>query len=422
MSPIPLSQTEENIGWRRWLGQSTASLITDETAGGGRLSPKGARISPGISERRAEREWSQTLSALTDITPIEVGEEDFGETRGPDVPSSSEFSQMLNQYYEITSGLFESHEEFDLEVPHAQLQDSRVTDPETDTTRGGAVCLTSPAIPRVPVEREAAPDEAWKQFVFGDDNTDEFLEQAFKKATQDAARNLQPSDCSTCVAEEPLSEWDSVFAVPGSPFSGLFAAPDTADGDLSSAVVSASREATLAPSSAELLSNLTPSSPHATSQPSRIVAEAGSSMSPGVGCSTNHDGDPWSDVSMRLESIGQEPLSDHTSGVPSVVPSAVTSMAVEPAQSVAGGNELQFRFAPPKLFVGSRSIPNQVTRRTGAAVPLSFERKRKGRSKKRAPDGRADIRALPNYTDDPIEEIEDGDASQPSLFGALEFV
>lgn len=77
-----------------------------------------------------------------------------------------------------------------------------------------------------------------------------------------------------------------------------------------------------------------------------------------------------------------------------------------------------FRFAPPKLFVGSRS--NGLQPRPPRAVELvSFAKRRGGRQRKRASDGRADIRALPNYNSDPIEEIEDDDV-QESRFGALE--
>jgi hypothetical protein len=144
-------------------------------------------------------------------------------------------------------------------------------------------------------------------------------------------------------------------------------------------------------------------------------------MSPGVNCSTNHYGSPRLAASMEPESNDEEYLDDQTSAAPSAVSSMVTSMAVEPAQSVAGGGEPHFRFAPPKLFVGRRSTPNQVLRPTGAAVPLTFARHRRGRPKKRALDGRADIRALPNYAGDPIEEIKYDDVSQASLFGALEF-
>ncbi len=99
--------------------------------------------------------------------------------------------------------------------------------------------------------------------------------------------------------------------------------------------------------------------------------------------------------------------------------STVNSMAVEVSQSDLGVSEPQFRFAAPKPFVGNRSTSMGMKRPAEAAPQLSFSRKRRGRPKRRALDGRADIRALPNYIGDPIEDIEEGDTS-PSLFGALE--
>lgn len=414
--PVSLSQIEENSRWTKWLGKSTASLITEEAGTGDRMPSEGAEISPGVSERWAAREWSQTLSALTDITPIESTEESYGQTRGLlDTASPSEFSQILTQYDGMLPESCESHEDFGLEEPHSQFPESRGTVSETDSTLGDAICLTPTAIPRVPAEPEADPGEAWKQFVFGDDNIDDFMEQALNEAKKQAARDLLPSDCSTCITEEPVSELDSIAVVPGTPFTGLIAT-HTVDNGLSSAAVSASREATYAPSSAKTPSDLTPSSPHAASQPSQIVVEAGSNISPGVDSSTNN-GDPCSTASTELGGNGREVQSTQ----PSAAPSVVTSIAVEPSQSVAGA-EQQFRFAPPKLFVGSHSTPNQVTRPTGAAVPLNFARKRRGRQRKRALDGRADIRALPNYGGDPIEDIEDDDVAQSSMFGALEVV
>ncbi|KAK4193129.1 hypothetical protein QBC35DRAFT_165074 [Podospora australis] len=76
----------------------------------------------------------------------------------------------------------------------------------------------------------------------------------------------------------------------------------------------------------------------------------------------------------------------------------------------------QFRFAIPKLFVGSHATPNQTTT---PRVPLNL--KKRGRQRKRAADGRADIRAVPNYASDPIEDFEEPlQFSKPSLFPALE--
>jgi hypothetical protein len=56
-------------------------------------------------------------------------------------------------------------------------------------------------------------------------------------------------------------------------------------------------------------------------------------------------------------------------------------------------------------------------------VGISITRRRRGRPRRRANDGRADIRALPNYSSDPIEEFGDDERAQVrehGLFPALE--
>jgi hypothetical protein len=106
-------------------------------------------------------------------------------------------------------------------------------------------------------------------------------------------------------------------------------------------------------------------------------------------------------------------------------------MAVAPARSEAVSSEVattgeQFRFAQPKLFVGSRSSMSQPKRVAVSGVGISLAKKKRGRPKKKANDGRADIRALPNYSSDPIEESEDEGRGRKegrvpkSLFPALE--
>ncbi|KAK3944098.1 hypothetical protein QBC46DRAFT_375338, partial [Diplogelasinospora grovesii] len=105
------------------------------------------------------------------------------------------------------------------------------------------------------------------------------------------------------------------------------------------------------------------------------------------------------------------------------------SLAVKSARSEVGVTEPgeHFRFAPPKLFVGKRSSQTSSRRPIEAIAPVSLTRPgrgstRRGRPKKRARDGRADIRALPNYNSDPIEDIQEEDDHPSSIFGALELV
>ncbi|KAI0179585.1 hypothetical protein GGR52DRAFT_312679 [Hypoxylon sp. FL1284] len=68
-------------------------------------------------------------------------------------------------------------------------------------------------------------------------------------------------------------------------------------------------------------------------------------------------------------------------------------------------SESQFRFAMPRTFVG-KLASSDVT----AQGPLLLSRggsKRRGRPRKKAADGRTDIRRLPDFDGDPIEDFED---------------
>ncbi|KAI0880266.1 uncharacterized protein GGS22DRAFT_197674 [Annulohypoxylon maeteangense] len=69
-------------------------------------------------------------------------------------------------------------------------------------------------------------------------------------------------------------------------------------------------------------------------------------------------------------------------------------------------SESRFRFAQPRTFVGKLSDSNTTATQNSTLVSCHREKKR-GRPKKKAADGRTDIRQLPDFDGDPIEEFED---------------
>lgn len=120
-----------------------------------------------------------------------------------------------------------------------------------------------------------------------------------------------------------------------------------------------------------------------------------------------------------------------TSGSYAVAPSVTTSMVVAPAASNTEASETSkmtdhFRFSQPKLFVGSRSKQAQPKHVTEPSPGIALTKRWRGRPRKRTNDGRADIRALPNYTGDLLEDFEDGgrvhedEKALRSLFPMLE--
>lgn len=79
--------------------------------------------------------------------------------------------------------------------------------------------------------------------------------------------------------------------------------------------------------------------------------------------------------------------------------SAASDVATAGSTQVAE-SEAPFRFAIPRTFVGKLVDPNAIPRKP--PIPP-----RRGRPKKKAADGRTDIRRLPDFDGDPIEEFEE---------------
>ncbi|KAI0137813.1 hypothetical protein F4776DRAFT_84326 [Hypoxylon sp. NC0597] len=83
-----------------------------------------------------------------------------------------------------------------------------------------------------------------------------------------------------------------------------------------------------------------------------------------------------------------------TESAPSIVATAGSTSVAE--------SESRFRFAQPRTFVGKFADSG-----VKEMFPSHNDGKRRGRPKKRAADGRTDIRRLPDFDGDPIEEFED---------------
>ncbi|KAK3327762.1 hypothetical protein B0T19DRAFT_173248 [Cercophora scortea] len=495
ISPVPLSQKAENDTWRRWLEQSSSVIPSCRAVEGSLESSEELQISPGPSQQcRLVRDESQSLPSLDDKShperPLSVDPDD---SRAGNILSSSDFSEIISQYDEIVDRFARSPCESRGQQPgqakqagshpHDSSFQSCAEPCRIEHTRQAVAHIppnplearTGVAAERPTVQGDA--EEAWKAFVFGDQGSDDFEEATFNEAKQEAARDLRPSECSTCISSErnadqtPLdngkyqtatsrqlsdcSTFPSDEAAVGVSYDdrserventqrsdyspctseGMMSARDSsissniatvgtlrtnhdadfdfADGLVSTAGASASRKATFGSSLTGMGSVLTSDSSDVRPE---IDVDAGTSSDSGIGYTTSGRTEPIPAEMVRSSSSGGQTHS--MAGAPSIA----ASMTVEPPRSEVGVAEPgeQFRFAPPKLFVGSRSSLTQTYCPMGASAPISLTRKRRGRQRKRALDGRADIRALPNYTNDPIEEIEDDFDQHPSLFGALE--
>ncbi|KAI1634845.1 hypothetical protein F4809DRAFT_616459 [Biscogniauxia mediterranea] len=89
---------------------------------------------------------------------------------------------------------------------------------------------------------------------------------------------------------------------------------------------------------------------------------------------------------------------------------AASNIATVGSSSTGEAADYRFRFALPKTFVG-KFADELGGCAAGPSLTLSTElgkkKKRRGRRKKKALDGRADIRGLPDFYGDPIEDFEE---------------
>jgi len=422
ISPVPGSQKVENRLLRTWLGQSISSISTSHAVEGNRIS-EATSFTPGVSERLpAIRESSQSLPEVhRGGRNMPSGNSLDEHSPANSIPSSSACSQIPRRYDELLFKI--SHGGSQHRVPLSGT-------PSGHPTGGQEAHMHLD-------QAEPDTDEAWKMFVFDDEDTDEIEHESFAEARHDAARVFCAPDesvCSTCDTEKPSSEVDSIMAAAGTTDFGQ----DTTshlDNETPSTGHFLSSNAALPPSDG--LTPMSSNSPGACEPTSMEVEMSDCDFLEGVSdyrcCPPPLMSTATSSVAelaQKTESfpstaMAKYPLDEGFSGSarsnfsPSVVPTVANSLAIEAAQSEAPIGS-HFRFAPPRLFVGSRSAPGKPLRSAQPVVPVTFAPRRRGRARNRARDGRADIRALPNYSSDPIEEIEDGDVPSPSLFGSLE--
>ncbi|KAK2003288.1 hypothetical protein LX36DRAFT_696975 [Colletotrichum falcatum] len=233
-------------------------------------------------------------------------------------------------------------------------------------------------------------DAEWINFIFGDGD-DEVQEIAFQEARKEAARDLRPSSVSG----------NSCCQTTGS---------DDVDYDTTTA-------ATYATSNGDYEKDGSMSSP-----PSRSSSGSGLGHTSirGFGDVANaplktynhmntHTDVADSTIVEVAESIAEGVRSGcHTTDMPSTPELDSASTAAQPPESEVGEVPGQsFQFARPKTFVGR--LASSLVQDAGPIVPLSVHNEAgksgrpRRRSRKKAKDGRADIRRVPDHDGDPIE-------------------
>lgn len=422
ISPVPPSQKAENSIWRAWLENSSSAPGPQTNPEPHELIAQ-PRISPGVSERHEMRYggYSPPAQALrsceNDSTLLEAR-----------LPSANAHAVVLGQHHRLAD-----------KIGHSALPNQRSLSIMVETpsnTVGKAMRnrdrpISAVSVPPVPAAGEGTrelhhgdPIDAWKTFVFGDDDSEEVERDALSEASHDAAQKIRPYDENSLpsIGDDDHSGHDSNNAVAGTsssanaelpqPYGGYFVIEPSTESPRKINEPSSPSSQRTSDSAEERV--VTPRyTPLANSQSSVAVELLGVD----TGAVSDEPGPTESTTNNMSDAPGKS-----ISVAASATTSTDASLVVEPAQSQSGAPNPgeQFRFAPPRPFVGKHSIQPHNDRPSVAIAPVTLKRKR-GRKRKRALDGRADIRALPNYSGDPIEDIEDDDdAPPPSLFGSLD--
>ncbi|KAH9906888.1 hypothetical protein F4778DRAFT_778320 [Xylariomycetidae sp. FL2044] len=219
---------------------------------------------------------------------------------------------------------------------------------------------------KVPHDAQLAVDEneTWMRFVFGD-NDEELEGTIFREAAHQAAKELHPSD--PCGTPEGLH-------------------------DVTDTVGTCKNDRQI--SNGEIYDD---GMPQETSSESHLATRGTISSDP---------------VSSNLETLESMNLGSDVSTILKGTLGSDPSNAATAGSALPDSSEHQFRFAAPQTFVGKLADPKA---RMGQEPPPMMSPRRndgkgkgkgRGRKKKRASDGRADIRRLPDFDGDPIEDFD----------------
>ncbi|KAM7193807.1 hypothetical protein V8F33_007596 [Rhypophila sp. PSN 637] len=288
------------------------------------------------------------------------------------------------------------------------------------------------------------PEEAWKAFVLRGVDSDDLEQAAFEEAKHDAAMYIRPSDPSSTDSDQHMSDAISNVATVGTqpadqashltPLNEEDEDEDRLETDsgLGGCVLaSSSIEVEMSTDSYEEPEQIssTPSAGSVVSDPAHRTSVSftqATTMEVQVSSSRLDSGDMISstrapikrpDISSQPPSSSLSepqppstisalaPSSSLSEAQPESTASGLDSVAVQPPNLDTKKSEPNnFRFAPPKLFAGNRS---SQLRQPAPLQTVRLRKPRRGRQRARASDGRVNIRALPNYNSDPIEEFED---------------
>ena len=402
---VPPSQAEENDVWRDFvagpdeISASTATETSDD------LKDAAQRpISPGVSQFGTSRQLQDRCEATAAVSPALGGiDETFPDhdqvapNAGDDSPkeqnmragSSDEVSLLATTSSPKLSSSFDVVDE---------VKTIEMTQPEDN----GSVEKELPS-----GCKQEDENDMWRNFVFGESS--ENLEKALEEARRDTARSLRPPLSSTSIYSCDESQKDAIIS---SLNSDLIDRRDSAE-----EVCDPTRDAFSTASVSHLATAWTSSSAELSSE-----ATSGS-MNTAVRTDRATQGSSGSS-SANGNNTGRLLFPDDLV-TPSVCETDTGPPTSSPEQLEKNGEaDDGFKFARPKLFVGKKIGQVDEQRQIALSAPQIRRTTQTHHRQRQATNRRANIRKLPNYGSDPIEEFE-GDvrsdrAEKGSMFGPLE--
>lgn len=251
-------------------------------------------------------------------------------------------------------------------------------------------------------------NDVWRKFIL--EGSDEDLEVAFEEARKETAKNLRPSDTATSLDEQATSDLTPphTYHVEASSVSSdnvAIETCDSADGNQHSpadvSVTSISHRAVAGDSSPDPLTAPVPDYSDTTYHTGQATAGSPSLLDEFL-----HRNETWSTATRKK---GVAPLNAQTASL----------------DEHGKGND-NFRFARPKPFLGKQMSHIDEQRQIALSAPQVRGKPQtsRRRQKKRVGDGRTSIRQMPNFSSDPIEEVDvdipTKRGHKPSLFGSLD--
>ncbi|KUI58502.1 hypothetical protein VP1G_05778 [Cytospora mali] len=258
--------------------------------------------------------------------------------------------------------------------------------------------------------QQGTPEEEndmWRNFVFG--GSDGNLEQVREDARKETARNLRPSITSSSTYDEASIPNMRSYEDSHQSSTTFPSEPDLGVG-----------QHNCAQGSQHFSANFS-----ATGSASHVATAGASSPVPtsDFQCSeTTVQTDQATAGSSNAHLLAQ---TDRMDGL-------MNPMAIKPSSTKTNSDKIEkrdetdesFRFARPKLFMGKNLAPVDEEQQIALSTAQIRGRSQTRRRRTRTSDGRANIRKLPDYGSDPIEEFEEDfrsdQAHKGSIFGSLE--